>query len=258
MKTSILLLGIIVLLMITGCSVNKAKMAGTPEEQFRLAKREYDKGRYFNAIDAFQRVIFNFPGVTVVDTAQYYLAHSYFGNKEYELAAVEFNRLLVNYPRSVFTDDAQYMVGVCYMKNSPRHHALDQEDIKKAIVALEDFILDNPDSPLVADAKASILEARTKLARKEYENGITYFRMYSYKASRIYFQKVIDDYTDTEYAAKALFKMAESYYKQERYTESKAKFDNFLNLYPDNELVAKAGEYLEKISDKLSMENAAG
>lgn len=258
MKARFLILVILGLLIILGCGANRAKMAGTADEQFRLAKRDYDKGRYFNSIDAFQRVIFNFPGATVVDTAQYYLAHSYFGNKEFELAAVEFNRLLANYPRSTFSDDAQYMVGVCYLKNSPKHHALDQEDIKKAIVALEDFILDNPDSPLKEDAKASILEANVKLARKEYENGITYFKMYSYEASRVYFQKVIDDYTNTVYAAKALFKIAESFYKQKLYNESKTKFDSFLSLYPDNELAKKCREYLEKMSDKLNIENASG
>ena len=112
-------MGIMVLLMISGCTAGKAKLGSTVDEQFQLAKREYDKGKYFNSIESFQRVIFNFPGATVVDTAQYYLAHSYYGNKEYELAAVEFNRLLVNYPRSAFTDDAQYMVGVCYMNNTP-------------------------------------------------------------------------------------------------------------------------------------------
>lgn len=258
MKTSLLILGLLGLMILSSCGSNRAKLASTAEEQFRLAKREYDKGKYFNSIDAFQRVIFNYPGATVVDTAQYYLAHSYYGNKEFELAAVEFNRLLANYPRSAFTDDSQYMVGVCFMNNSPRHHALDQEDLKRAIVALEDFMLDNPDSPLKVDAEASILEARTKLARKEYDNGITYFKMYSYKASRVYFQKVIDDYTDTEYAAKALFKIGESFYKQKKYSESKTKFDSFLTLYPENELGEKSREYLEKMSEKLSTENAAG
>ncbi|MCP4706564.1 MAG: outer membrane protein assembly factor BamD, partial [candidate division Zixibacteria bacterium] len=246
------------LLMISGCTSNKAMLASTADEQFQLAKREYDKGKYFNSIDAFQRVIFNFPGANIVDTAQYYLSHSYYGNKEFELAAVEFNRLLVNYPHSAFTDDAQYMVGVCYMKNSPKHHALDQEDLKRAIVALEDFILDNPDSPLKVDAKASILEARTKLAYKEYANGMTYFKMYSYKASRVYFQKVIDEYTDTDFAPKALFKIGESFYKQEKYDESKTKFDSFISIYPSNELVEKTQEYLKKMSDKLNPENAAG
>ena len=258
MKTRLLLLGIMALLMISGCTSNKAKLTSTVDEQFRLAKREYDKGKYFNSIDAFQRVIFNFPGATVVDTAQYYLAHSYYGNKDFELAAVEFNRLLVNYPRSAFVDDAQFMVGSCYMKNSPSHYALDQEDLKRAIVAMEDFIIDNPDSPLITDAKALILDARTKLARKEYDNGITYFKMYSYTASRVYFQKVIDEYTDTEYASQALFKIAVSFYKQKMYAESKTKFDSFINLYPNNELIEQIQKYLGKMSDKLKTENAAG
>jgi len=245
-------------MIISGCTANKAKLAGTADDQFQLAKREYDKGKYINSIEAFQRVVFNFPGATIVDTAQYYLAHSYYGNEEFELAAVEFNRLMVNYPHSLFFDDAQYMVGVCYLKNTPKHHALDQEDLKRAIVALEDFILDNPDSPLKVDAKASILEARSKLAHKEYANGMTYFKMYSYEASRVYFQKVIDEYTDTDFAAMALFKMAESFYKQNKFDESKTKFDSFLSIYPENELVEKTREYLEKLSGKQKSENAEG
>ena len=243
---------------LAGCGGGLKYVGSTADEQFRQAKKEYDKEHYLKAIDLFQRVLFNFPGATVVDTAQYFLAHSYYGNKEYELAAVEFSRLLTNYPRSTFTDDAQYMVGVCYLKNSPKHYGLDQEDLKKAMVALEDFIIDNPDSPLVEDARNSILEARTKLARKTYSNGITYLKMYSYEAARIYFQKVIDDYTDTEYADRALFKIAESFLKEKKYSQAEEKFGNFLALYPENERVREAREYLEEISYWLSIQNASG
>ncbi len=257
-KYILIFFGIIALAAISGCGSAKKNLAATADEQFRLARREYDKGKYYNSIEAFQRIIFNFPGAGGIDSAQYFLAHSYFGNKEYELAAVEFDRLLSNYPQSPFIDDAQYMVGLCYLKNSPRHYALDQEDLKKAINALEGFMIDNPDSPLVTEAGASILEARTRLAHKEYDNGMTYFKMYKYESARIYFQKVIDEYTDTKYASAALFKQAEAFYKEKNYAESKSKFDGFLSLYPDDELVGKAREYLEKISGKLSMQNAAG
>lgn len=261
MKRAIICLPVflsIIIFMIGGCGGGPKYAGSTADEQFRHAKKEYDKGHYLNAIDLFQRVLFNFPGATVVDTAQYYLAHSYYGNKEYELAAVEFSRLLTNYPRSPFIDNAQYMVGVCYLKNTPKHYGLDQEDLKKSMDALEDFIIDNPDSPLIEDAKKSILEARTKLARKAYSNGMTYLKMYSYKAARIYFQMVIDDYTDTEYASRALFKIAESYFKEKKYSEAEGKFGNFLTLYPDNEWIPKAREYLEEISYWLSIQNASG
>lgn len=257
-KHLVIILGLLALALFVNCGSARKNLASTAEEQFKMAKREYDKGKYYNSIDSFQRVVFNFPGATVVDTAQYYLAMSYFGNKEYELAAVEFNRLITNYPQSEFVDDAQYMVGVSYMKNSPHHHSLDQEDLKRAIVSMQDFMIDNPDSPLTPEAKASILEARTVLAEKEYDNGMTYFKMYSYEAARIYFQAVIDDYTDTEYAARALFKLAESFYKEKKYEESKAKFDSFIEIYPDNKLIDKAKKFLSKIADKLNKQNAAG
>lgn len=233
------------------------KMAPSAEEQFALAKKEYDKEHWLSATEGFQKVIFNFPGATVVDTAQYYLGLSYFNNKDYELAAVEFRRLISNYPQSAFVDEAQYMAGMCYLKNTPNHYALDQEDLKKAIQSLRDFIIDNPDSPLVEDAKKSILNGQTKLARKEYENGLFYSRIYDYKAAEIYFQYVVDNYTDTEYAALALFKTGEIYYKMTRYAEALEKLNSFISLYPSNEMVPKAQEYVEKINRHLETVNAS-
>lgn len=252
-----LLLGVFTFVLF-GCTSPPKGVLPTPGEQFQRAKKEYEKKRWLVAIDEFQKVIYNFPGATVVDTAQYYLALAYYGNKEYELAAVEFSRLMLNYPRSDFSDDAQFMSGVCYYKNSPGHFSLDQEDLTKAIAALEDFLIDHPDSPLAADARANISQARHKLAEKSFQNGLTYFKIYDYPASRVYFQLVIDDYTDTELAPKALYRLSESYFKENKFDQAKEKFDSFLSLYPDHELAVKADEYLVKIAEKNSDEHAAG
>jgi len=254
---ALMFLGVVYL---TGCGGKSVLLLPSADMQFEAAKKEYDKKHYLKAIEGFQKTIFNFPGATVVDTAQYYLAMSYFQNEEFELASVEFNRLMLNYPRSDFADEAQYMVGICYTESTPGHYALDQQDLRKAITALEDFLVDNPDSPLVPEAKDRIKEARNKLARKAYENGITYFKMYSYEASRVYFQHVIDEYTDTDYAPEALFKYAESLYKEKKYTEADEKFHQFLGVYPVHPLKDKVDGYLRKIADsniRDKEENAA-
>jgi outer membrane protein assembly factor BamD len=242
---------------VLSCSSPGVKNAATAEEQFLLAKKELDKKHYLRAIEGFQKAVFNFPGATVVDTAQYYLALSYYENKEYELAAAEFQRLTINYPQSDYTDDAKYYSGLCYFRNTPGNYALDQEDLKQAIAAMEDFIIDSPDSPLLEDAKNIILQAKTELAHKEYENGILYFKLEDYRAALIYFQMVIDDYTDTEYATKAIFKMAEIAYKQKKYIEAQEKYNNFLTLYPSDKLAPKAKEHLAKIAQKLNDANAS-
>ncbi len=241
---------------LAGCGGPRMSSYATAEEQFTQAKKEYDKEHYLKAVEGFQRIIFNFPGATIVDTAQYFLAMSYLGNKEYELAAVEFKRLIANYPRSEYSDRAQYLAGVCYYKNTPSNYALDQEDLKKAIQVLEDFILENPDSPLVKDARANILEGMTKLARKEYENGLLYFKMYDYRAAKIYFQYVIDNYTNTSYAALALFKLSESAFKLSEYSEALEKFSQFKTLYPEHVLIPQANEYIDKITHQLETVDA--
>ncbi|MCX6827032.1 MAG: outer membrane protein assembly factor BamD [candidate division Zixibacteria bacterium] len=257
MKSLYLIAGMLIALSLISCGSPRVMTETTAESQFLKAKKEFDKKRYLSASEGFQKVIFNFPGTSVVDTAQYYLAMSHFENEEYELAAVEFNRLITNYPQSAYVDDAQYLVGLCYYKNTPGHYALDQEDLKKAIAALQDFIVENPDSPLIEDAASVISAARTRLAHKEYENGILYFKLDDYKAAEIYFQLVIDDYTDTEYAARALYKLSEICYWQSKYPAALEKFNTFLALYPNHEWVPKAKKYIAQISIKLNTVNAS-
>lgn len=249
--------GLLLLFLVLGCGKPGLRMANNAQDQFALAKREFDKKHWLKAVEGFQRVIFNFPGATIVDTAQYYLATSYFENKDYELAAVEYQRLMSKYPMSSFLDGAQYMTGVCYLENTPGHYALDQEDMKRAILTLQDFILDNPDSPLVEDAKKAILDGQSKLARKEYENGMLYFKVYDVKAAEIYFQYVVDNYTNTKYAALSLFKLSELEYKKGKYAEALEKFNNFIKVYPGSDLVPKANEYIDKITSQLETVNAS-
>jgi outer membrane protein assembly factor BamD len=258
-KAVIIIVGAVIsMVYFLGCGSPGIKTAPTAQGQFALAKKEYDKKHYLSAIEGFRKVIFNFPGATMVDTAQFYLAMAYYENEDYELASVEFNRLASNYPKSSYVDDGEYLAGVCYFKNTPENYALDQDELKKAITIMEDFIAENPDSPLVTDAKQIILAARSRLARKEYENGALYFKVADYRAAEIYFQLVIDEYTDTEYAAKALFKLAESSFKLKDYTKASDRFNNFISVYSGNEMIPDANEYLKKIEHKQKMDNASG
>jgi len=248
---------IVLVILAAGCGAPGVKLETNAQDQYVLAKKEYDKNHWLKAIEGYQRVIYNFPGADIVDTAQYFLSMSYFNNKDYELAAVEFQRLRTNYPQSAYYDEAQYMNGVCYLKNTPGHYALDQEDLKRAIQQLQDFIIDNPDSPLVPEAEDVIHEGLTKLARKEYENGMLYFKLYQYKSAGVYFQYVIDNYTGTGYAAMAQYRLAESSFKKNEFAEALIKFNNFITVYPENELVPKAEEYIGKINRQLETVNAS-
>ncbi len=209
-------------------------------ELFDLGMERYQKEKYISAVEAFQTAIFNYPGESLVDTAQYYLALSYFSEKSYLLAQVEYNRLLLNYPSSVYAPQAQLMKAVCFFKGTPRHYGLDQTDLQTAVRQLEDFIVDYPESDAIADARRYLTEARTRLARKAYESGVVYTRVADFRAARVYFQKVIDDYTDTEFAGSAVYQLAEACYQEKKWDEAHESFENFRALFADHVWTGKA------------------
>lgn len=222
----------------------------TSSELFNLGKEKYDVKKYLKAIDYFQALIYNYPGESVVDTAQYYLAMSYFGREEYELAQVEFNRLAVNYPSSAFFENAVFMKAVCFFEGTPTNYGLDQSDLNTAIKQFEDFIIDFPESDVIPECQAYLLKARTRLAHKYYNSGVIYNRIGAYKAAKIYFQKVVDEYTKTEYAPLATYGLAEMDYKLKNYEKAQEEFSDFTIVFKDNELVEKAKKYAEKSAFK--------
>ncbi len=250
-----------------GCGGRPTLTNLTARELFDTGKAKYSDKRYLDAVQYFQTIVYNYPGESVVDTAQYYLALSYFGAKEYELSQVEFNRLILNYPSSVYFEHSIFMKAVSFFEGTPRHYGLDQSDLESSIKQFEDFIIDYPEAELIPEAQKYLLEARSRLAKKYYNSGVVYNRIGAYKAAELYFQKVVDDFTDTEFAPPATYKIAEMEYKQRKYSEASKKFTDFVTVFPDHEYTAearkkapeaafKSGETAYKASDfTLAREN---
>ncbi len=235
---------------LVSCGGKQSLNTLTSQELFNLGKEKYDKKKFLKAIEHFQVLVYNYPGESIVDTAQYYLALSYFGDKSYELAKVEFNRLAINYPASTYAEDAIFMKAVCLYEGTPKHFGLDQSDLYIAIRQFEEFIIDFPESNVIGEAKRYLLEAHTRLARKHYNSAIVYDRIGTYKAAEIYFQKVVDEYTNTEYAPLATYGLAEMEYKLKNYEVAREKFSDFIIVFKDHILIEKAKEYIEKAAFK--------
>ena len=249
---AIVLAGLVFVSLLAGCAGVTMKNYATAELQYRNAMIEFQKEHYVKAVDGFQKVIYNFGGSSVVDSAQYFLATSYYHQGDYYMAAAEFERLVNTYPGSPFVDDAQYMAGLCYFKSAPKSYGLDQDELQKAIEALTDFVTDHPESELAGEARAAVAQANERLAHKRYANGRMYYRLGYYDAAEIYFRDVIDEYTDTEWAARALFYTGEIKAKQKKFSEARDIINNFLVVYPKHEYHDKAVKLLAKIDEKIA------
>jgi outer membrane protein assembly factor BamD len=252
------ILAAVTILASIGCGGSKSITQMTAQELFERGKDRYEREKYFSAIESFQACIYNYPGKTIVDTAQYYLGLTYFANKEYEVAQVEFNRLTMNYPGSVYFENAIFMRAACYFHSAPNNSGLDQQTLHTAIQLLEDFIMDFPESESVPDAHNYLEAARTRLARKSYESGVVYSRMGARESAKNYYQYVIDEFTDTDYGADAAYMYAEQEMKLRRYAEARIRFEGFVAAFPDHKWAPKAVDMITEaafLDAQYSFEN---
>ena len=236
-------------ILIVGCSSNEATKQLSAEERYELGLKAFKDEDYLAAIEEFKVVSLQYQGSKVADSAQFYMAECRFLREEYILAAFEYDVLLRTMPSSVFISRARFKRATCYYELSPKF-ILDQNYSRKAIDEYQAFLEYHPTDTLVSLAEQRINELNTKLAQKDFENGMTYMYMEYYKAATYYFDLVLDKYHDTQYAEPALLKKAEALTNRKIYIDAKDALDKFLAKYPSSILISDA--------NKLNSDVAAG
>ncbi len=233
----VLLLAFVTVLSLS-CAQKKLRANASLDDRMAEGMRLFEKGNYFDAKTQFRIVTLSHSGSLIADKAQFYLAECHYNMKEYILSASEYERLIKVYPSSDYVDDAKYKLGMSYYKLSPKY-ALDQEYTKQSITHFQEFLEDYHTSDLVPEVEKYLLEARHKLAEKVYASAEIYRKMSYYNSARIYYNKVMEEYYDTEFAPKSLFWIGDCNRRDDAFPEAFAAFDEFLQKYPDHEWVTR-------------------
>ncbi len=243
-----------VLLLVWSCAGNKPKPDWTAEQYYSYAKKKFDDKDYYEAVNEFTVVVLRFAGSTVADSAQFYLAESHYYMKEYLIAAVEFEKLINDMGRSPLVPDAQFKLAECYYKLSPRP-ALDQLYTNKAIREYQYFIEEYPTHKNKEEAEKKILELRNKLARKDWGNAEVYRKIREFKSALIYYDQVLDNYYDTEWADDALYGKIRVLNEMEDYDRARQELDKFIIQFPESELMDDVKGISEQLSKRLVNED---
>ena len=206
----------------------------------------YEKKDYFISQRKFEMFRRLYPGSTVIDSAYYLLAGSYYGLDEYISSASEYQNLIRNYPNSDLADDAQYMIAMSNYELSPEY-ALDQQYSVKAIDEFTILIEDYPASIYIEDAQKKIKELTEKLAKKKYKGAEQYRKMGYYSAAINYYTDVLEYYAGSEWAAESLYCIGECEMNLGNYENSKKIFEEFARKYPNHPLMVKVNEALRQL-----------
>lgn len=175
----------------------------TTEDHFRKGMAALEDNDYEKAKEQFEVILLQDPASEFADDAQFNLGETHYRNKEYRLAAFHYSRVLKDFPSSPYYKRALFLTGECYGKVSAQFER-EQTQTESAIAQYRAFVQFFPSDSLTQVAQARIVELRTKLAQRDYSVANQYLDREEYKAAELYFQRVIDRYSDTEYYAKAL------------------------------------------------------
>ncbi len=233
---------------VDGCSSSNGDAMKTddPEKAFSIAKRKYDEKDYLDAIDDFSLIKIKFPGTSVSDKTQFYLADSYFHRDEFILAAYEFENMLRNYSLSPLIPETRFKLGLCYYNLSPKY-SLDQEYTNYAIEELQLYVELYPEDKFVPDAERKLKELRDKLAYKGFKTGELYMKLSNYKAAAIYFKNVYEDYIESEWADDAMLGHADALISAGKYEEAEKVLERFYKLFPKSSLKSRADKLKRSI-----------
>jgi outer membrane protein assembly factor BamD len=239
-------------LFLFGCSSTLDTTDMTPDQRLAYAKSLYEQEDYEEAVKEFESIILQYPGSSIIDDAQYYLAMTRFKRTEYILAAYQFSKLIKGMPSSEFLADAQFMLADCYFELSPDFN-LDQQYSRKSIEEFQVFIDFFPLNPKVADAETKMNQLNDKIARKEYETARIYDKMEYYLAAFKYYDSVMEIYHDTQYAPLALYNKINLLVDRNRDSEALSESQKFLQKYPQHQNYTDVEKIKGLLESKLSV-----
>ncbi|MEW6008596.1 MAG: outer membrane protein assembly factor BamD [Candidatus Omnitrophota bacterium] len=159
------------------------------------------------AIEIFTNVLDNAPYSEFAAASQYKLGLALLRAKRLYEAKDAFNKVLENYPESEWVEPAKYQIGVVSAELSVGLD-YDRTSTASARKQFEDFIKTYPDAQLSQEAKGKISQLKEEEAEANFKTAIFYEKQKAKNSARIYYQYVIDNYPNSEWARKAKEKLS--------------------------------------------------
>ena len=232
---------LLVVLLFSGCSKNRALRTISVESKMERANAYYDKGKYNRAAELYLDVVFE-RSSKYTPIAQFRLAESYFNQKRYSEATFEYQEFIRLFPEHSNVNIAYFRVGESYLNISADAHYSQKETVA-ALDAFDVFLDRFPFDENKDKALKYIQEAQYKLLKKNYYNGYIYYRLYDYSAALMYFDDILSLSNRDELDKKARYYSALIYSERKDKVNAEKMLKSLKEYYPDEMETAK----IEKI-----------
>lgn len=249
-KKPIVVLYLIIILFVTGCSNHSKLLKSSDNElKYEASIAYYNKKDYYRALQLFEQLNAIYRGTARGERIVYYQAFCYYEQKQYLLAGYYFDLFAKSFPMSKNAEECLYMSALCSYNQSPKY-SLDQTKTKEAIEAFNYFMTRYPNSNRKDECNRLVDDLVKKLARKDFEIAKLYYHTMEYEASITSFQNLMNNYPNTQYAEESNFNIVRSYYyfavhsikskQKERFQKCIDAYFDFIANYPNNKFMKEA------------------
>jgi outer membrane assembly lipoprotein YfiO len=155
------------------------------------------------AVEIFGKVVENSSYGPLAPKAQYKLGLVLKSLMRYYEAEDAFNKVISNYPTSEWVEASKFQIASCRQSLS-RSPDYDQGATQEAKEKFSDFLKEHPDAVLSRQAESNISQLREKEAQSNYNIARFYEKQKDYNSARLYYNDLIKNYVDSPEAARAL------------------------------------------------------
>jgi len=154
------------------------------------------------AIEIFSKVVENSTYGPKAPIAQYKLGLVLKSLLRYYEAEEAFNKVISSYPDSEWVAAAKFQIASCRQAVS-RGASYDQGAAKEAQEKFEAFVKEHPEANLSAEAEKNIKKLKEEEAEASFNIGRFYEKQKAYESARIYYGDIISKSPDSSWAQKA-------------------------------------------------------
>ncbi|MFA6078933.1 MAG: tetratricopeptide repeat protein [Candidatus Omnitrophota bacterium] len=229
----------------------KYAVKDSPKEQYDWAMSFYDMRDYQRAASEFEKLVKNYEYSEYASKAQYHVGLCYENLGKYYIAFQNYQKAIDNFPHIDNIDEIiarQFNIAGLYItKSSPKLMGTDIMSSADRSIEIYKKVVDNaPYGKLAAEAQFRMGDALKKAER--YDEAIEAF------------QKVVDDYANSEFFDKAKYELAYCAYKASLKPDydvaptAKAikAFEEFAASNKDEELSKEASKTVQRLKDKAA------
>ena len=203
------------------------------EEIWALGLQAREQEEWQDAAEAFEFVLFA-PGFSRAAEARLLLAEVQYRDGRYIEARSEYQRVIDRWPADTVAVTAA--LGVCrsLVALSPITQR-DQSFTRQARLSCQQVAADLAGTVMGLEAGRLAGQMQLKLAEQDYDTGLHYQKRRLFDSALLYFEQVVSEFSETEWAPWALYQMVDVFGRIGYLRDVETTRDLLLETYPDSE-----------------------